>query len=265
MRADQIRVRLVEPPPGGDRRELFGIRATANAAGLQRLRVVARIDVVHVERVKPRPAEWLLHGVHQREKCWRREHPVPALDRALQDVRQSVHGLGGKQARRRGKKDCRKVDELAQPLPRAHQLQVLRRHIAAERNDRGLSLGQERREHAGSRVPAWSGVGLVRGQFAQRQAERRGLLPIAGRVERHERCRPRPGVGIAEDDVVDGRRAAAVGCHTADRGICRRPEGCGWPRLAPADREGGAAGRWMHRVRSGNRRRCGPRRRSSPC
>ncbi len=37
-----------------------------------------------------RPSDRLLHGMHEREEVRRREHPMPALDRALEHVRDAI-------------------------------------------------------------------------------------------------------------------------------------------------------------------------------
>ena len=106
----------MRPPPGADRRQLLRVGAPAEPAGLQRV-LADEILVIDVQRRERRTPDRLLHRVHQREQGRRVEHPVPALDGALQHLRDQVHGTIGQQVRRLRAEDRGEIDEFAQPLP----------------------------------------------------------------------------------------------------------------------------------------------------
>ena len=74
------------------------------------------------------------------------------------------------------------LDVFAQPLPHAHQLQIVRRQVAADRNDRRPAFRQIDRQHALGRIPIGAQVGLVRLRLGQCQAEAGRLLPVAAVV-----------------------------------------------------------------------------------
>src|SRR5205823_6200443 len=83
-----------------------------------------------------RHADGLLDRVHQREQPRRRQHPVAALLRALQQVRDSFAVAPRVGDRHVGVAAGHGVDVLAQPLPHSHQLQIVRMELARQRHDR---------------------------------------------------------------------------------------------------------------------------------
>ena len=125
QRAQQVGVSRIQSTPCRDRGQLGRIGLTAARRGLKRHRIDIRFLVMHFRGGKFRPSDWLLHRVDEREQMRRREHPVPALDRALEYMRDAIRVRAGPQPRGLRIADCKLVDVFAEPLPHAHEFQIV--------------------------------------------------------------------------------------------------------------------------------------------
>src|SRR5215203_259205 len=101
-------------------------------------------------------------------------------------------------------------DVLAQPLPNAHQFQVIYARKAAEGHDFSLSLLQINSKQAHGRVPMWTQVFLMGLRLVKRQPKADSFLPIAFPSKADHGNRPRPRVWIAYRIISDGAARARV-------------------------------------------------------
>ena len=90
QRAQQVGVIRIQSTPRSDRSQFGRIGLTATRRGLKRHGIAIRFLVMDFGSGKFGPPDRLLHRVDEREQMRRRQHPMPALDRALEHMRDAI-------------------------------------------------------------------------------------------------------------------------------------------------------------------------------
>ncbi len=141
-------------PPAGQRIERDRAGRPAHVFRLQ-LAVGALRMMLGVELDEFGVPDRLLHRVNQREQMRRRQHPVAALRGALDDVGDHVGTAAWPEVLTDRGRAGERVEIFPDPLPDAHQPQIERRNVAAQRNDCRHRLRQADGQHATRGVPGW--------------------------------------------------------------------------------------------------------------